>query len=168
MKNAAILAAGSAPIVTFCALQLLGTGQAVHWSTHADEFSNLRFWLTLGVMLVAGAFGGIAYELLLRKGAIELPHRVVRTPAARRRYGHAPVETLIVLGTLGRALVGTAAAMTVLLVVTPSTAQAAIALSVTAGVGAPAIIRLMKRQLMFASDAISRSPRLNWRAACNA
>jgi hypothetical protein len=155
MRNAAALALGSSPIVTFGALQLLGPHQPGQWSMHADEFSSLRFWLTLSVMLLAGAFGGIAYELLLRKGAIELPHRATRRCVTRRR-SPAPAETMIVLGTLGRALVGAAAAMTVLLVVTPSTAQAAIALGVTAGAGAPATIRLMKKQLTFAADAISR------------
>ena len=155
MRNAAVLAMGSTSIVTFGALQLLGSGQPRHWSGLADDFEMPRFWLTVIVMVLAGAFGGIAYELLLRKGAIELPHRV-RPGTARPSYRHAPEETLIALGTLGRALVGAAAAMTVLLVVAPSTAQAAIALGVTAGAAAPAVIRLMRKQLLFAADAIAR------------
>ena len=149
------MAMGSTSIVTFGALQLLGSGQPRHWSGLADDFEMPRFWMTVIVMVLAGAFGGIAYELLLRKGAIELPHRV-RPGTARPAYRHAPEETLIALGTLGRALVGAAAAMTVLLVVAPSTAQAAIALGVTAGAAAPAVIRLMRRQLLFAADAIAR------------
>jgi hypothetical protein len=146
---------GSTSIVTFGALQLLGSGQPRHWSGLADDFEMPRFWMTVIVMVLAGAFGGIAYELLLRKGAIELPHRV-RPGTARPAHRHAPEETLIVLGTLGRALVGAAAALTVLMVVAPSTAQAAIALGVTAGASAPAVIRLMRKQLLVAADAISR------------
>jgi hypothetical protein len=155
MRHAAALALGSSPLVTFGALQLLGSPQPVQWTGVANDLVDGRFWLTLVVMALAGAFGGVAYELLLRKGAVELPHRLT-TRTARRRSSHAPPEHVFVLGTLGRALVGAAAAMTVLLVVSPSTAHGAVALGVTAGAGAPAVIRLMKKQLMFAADALQR------------
>jgi hypothetical protein len=56
-------------------------------------------------------------------------------------------------------MVGAAAAATVLLVVAPSSAQSAIALGVTAGAAAPAVIRLMRKQLLFAADALSRMNR---------
>jgi hypothetical protein len=156
MRTAAVVAAGSSPIVTFGALQLLGASQSPRWTGIGDELGDPRTWLTLVLMLIAGAFGGVAYELLLRKGAIELPHRVTRRSIGRRRYAHAPAETLIALGTLGRALVGSAAAMCVLLVVAPTNAHSAIAFGVTAGAAAPAVIRLMRKQLLFAADAIER------------
>jgi hypothetical protein len=155
MRTAAAVAVSSSPIVTFGALQLLGSSQVPRWPAVADEFADPRFWLTIVIMLLAGAFGGVAYELLLRKGAIELPHRV-RLDMGGRTYSHAPHECLIALGTLGRGFVGAAAAMTVLLVVAPSNAHAAIALGVTSGAAAPAVIRLMGKQLLFAADALAR------------
>jgi hypothetical protein len=52
-------------------------------------------------MLLGGAFGGVSYELLLRGGAIELPHRV-KPDSGGRSYSHAPPETLVALGTMNR------------------------------------------------------------------
>ncbi|HEY3058127.1 MAG TPA: hypothetical protein VGL99_04040 [Chloroflexota bacterium] len=158
MRNAAAVAIGSSPVLTFGALQVLGSSQTPQWNGIADDFLNLRFWFTLAVLVMSGAFGGIAYELLLRGGAIELPHRVHKYEAARV-HKHAPAETLIALGIVGRAIVGAAAALTVLLVVAPSSAHAAIALGVTSGAAAPALIRLMRKQLLFAADAMARMQR---------
>jgi hypothetical protein len=149
---------GASPIVTFGALQLMGSAATPQWLGIADDFLSPRFWLTIVVMLVGGAFGGISYELLLRGGAIELPHRV-RPDGVGKTYTHAPAETLIALGTVGRGLVGAAAAVSVLLVGSPSTAHAAIALSVTSGAAAPALIRLMRKQLMVAADFLGRMNR---------
>jgi hypothetical protein len=130
------------------------------WPGITDDFMSLRFWLTIAVMLLGGAFGGVSYELLLRKGAIELPHRV-QADAAGRNYSHAPAETLIAIGIVGRALVGSAAAISVLMVANPSTGHAALALSVTSGAAAPALIRLMRKQLLIASDVLDRLNRVN-------
>ena len=157
MRNVAAVAVGSSPVLTFGALQLLGSGQTSQWSGITDDFMNLRFWFSLMIVLLCGAFGGIAYELLLRGGAIELPHRVRAEEA--KRYTHAPAHTLIALGIFGRAIVGAAAALTLLFVVAPTTAHSAIAMSVTAGAAAPAMIRLMRKQLMFAADLMSRMTR---------
>lgn len=158
MKTAAAVAIGSSPVLTFGALQLLGTSQPTQWAAITGDFLDLRFWFTLWVMMMCGSFGGIAYELLLRGGAIELPHRVrVTNPGRASRHG--PTETLFSLGIVGRAIVGAAAAATVLLVIAPSTAQSAIALGVTAGAAAPALIRLMRKQLLFAADAMARLQR---------
>jgi hypothetical protein len=155
MKHAAAVALGSSPIVTLGALHVLGNAQPPHWSVQANEFLTLAFWLTILVALAGGAFGGISYEVLLRGGAIELPHRV-RADNPGRAYTHAPAENLIALGIVGRALVGAAAAMTVLLVIEPGNGHLSIALSVTSGAAAPAVIRLMRRQLLAAANAFSR------------
>jgi hypothetical protein len=157
MRNVAAVAIGSSPVLTFGALQLLGSSQPTPWSGIADDFLNLRFWFSLTVVLLCGAFGGVAYELLLRGGAIELPHRVRADDG--KQYSHAPARTLIALGIVGRAIVGAAAAVTLLFVVAPTTAHSAIAMSVTAGAAAPAMIRLMRKQLLFAADAMSRFSR---------
>jgi hypothetical protein len=158
MKTAAAVAIGSSPVLTFGALQLLGTSQPTQWATITTDFLDLHFWFTLWVMMMCGSFGGIAYELLLRGGAIEMPHRVRETDPGRSSR-HAPADSLIALGIVGRAIVGAAAAATVVLVIAPSTAQSAIALGVTAGAAAPALIRLMRKQLLFAADAMARLQR---------
>jgi hypothetical protein len=142
-------------VLTLGALQLLGGSQTPQWSNIADEFFSLRFWFTLLVLLISGAFGGVSYELLLRGGTIELPHRV-RPGRGGRTFHHAPRNSLIALGIVGRAIVGASAAAAVLMVVAPSTAHSAVALGVTAGAAAPALIRLMRKQLLFAADALSR------------
>ena len=158
MKQSAAVAFSASPLVGFGALQMLGTGAAPQWSGIVDDFLSPRFWLTILIMLVGGAFGGMAYELLLRGGAIELPHRV-REEEVGRKYTHAPADTLIALGILGRGLVGAAAAVTILMVTAPTSAHAAIALSVTSGAAAPALIRLMRRQLMIVADVLGRAGR---------
>jgi hypothetical protein len=156
MKHAAV-AIGS-PFATFGALQLLGASQVPQWPSVAADFASPGLWVTILALVVAGAFGGVAYELLLRGGTIELPHRV-RPDAVGRNYTHAPAESLIALGVVGRALVGSAAAVSVLLVVAPTSAHATLALGITSGAAAPALIRLMRRQLLFAADALSRVQR---------
>src|SRR5207237_8382521 len=148
----------ASPLVGFGALQMLGSGATPQWSGITDDFLSPRFWLTIVIMLLGGAFGGMAYELLLRGGAIELPHRV-REEEVGRKYTHAPADTLIALGILGRGLVGAAAAVTILVVTAPTSAHAAIALSVTSGAAAPALIRLMRRQLMIVADVLGRMNR---------
>ena len=142
-------------MLTIGALQLLGGPQTPQWSSIADDFFSPRFWFTLLVLLISGAFGGVSYELLLRGGTIELPHRV-RPGHGGRTFHHAPRNSLIALGIVGRSIVGASAAAAVLMVVAPSTAHSAVALGVTAGAAAPALIRLMRKQLLFAADALSR------------
>jgi len=157
MRNLAAVAVGSSPVLTFGALQLLGSSQSPQWSSIADDFMSPRFWFALTILMICGAFGGVAYELLLRGGAIEMPHRVRAEDA--RQFSHVPARSLFALGIFGRAIVGAAAAVTLLFVVAPTTAHSAVAMSVTAGAAAPAMIRLMRKQLMFAADLMSRMTR---------
>src|SRR5690242_11014897 len=115
MRHAATIGIGlgASPLVTFGAMQMFGSSGTRQPPTVTDDFMSPRFWLTIVVVLLGGAFGGVSYELLLRKGAIELPHRV-KPDAPGRSFTHAPAETLIALGIVGRALVGSAAALSVL------------------------------------------------------
>jgi hypothetical protein len=151
MKQAAALAT---PIATIGAVQYLGASQTTPWPTIGGDFLDLQFWLTIVIVALAGAFGGVSYELLLRGGAIELPHRV-KPGTGGRSYGSAPVENLIALGILGRAFVGAAAALSALLFVGPNSGHTAIALGVTSGAAAPAMIRLMRKQLLSMAEALS-------------
>ena len=151
MKQAAALAT---PIATLGAVQMLGASQTTPWPTIGANFVDVQFWLTIFIVALAGAFGGVSYELLLRGGAIELPHRV-KPGTGGRSYGSAPVENLIALGILGRALVGAGAGLSVLLFVGPSNGHTAIALGVTSGAAAPAMIRLMRKRFISLAEALS-------------
>jgi hypothetical protein len=135
-------------------VQYLGASQSTPWPAIGGDFLDVQFWLTIVIVALAGAFGGVSYELLLRGGAIELPHRI-KPGAGGRSYGSAPVENLVALGILGRAFVGAAAALSVLLFVGPSSGHTAIALGVTSGAAAPAMIRLMRKQLLSMAEALS-------------
>src|SRR5579859_2333979 len=97
MKNLAVAAAGSSPILTLGAIQFMHPS-AADWDAVATGFLDPRFWFTLGIVLLFGAFGGISYELLLLKGVIELPHRG-DTGAADQPNPH-----LVSLGIVGRAI----------------------------------------------------------------
>jgi hypothetical protein len=101
MKHAATVALSASPVVTFGAWQMLGSSATPQWSAIGADLVDGRFWLTVVVMLLGGAFGGVSYELLLRGGAIELPHRV-KPDSGGRSYSHAPPETLVALGTMNR------------------------------------------------------------------
>src|SRR3979411_3048274 len=93
MKQAAALAT---PIATLGAVQLFGASQTAPWSKINGDFLEVQFWLAIVIVALAGAFGGVSYELLLRGGAIELPHRV-KQGTGGRSYGMAPGEDLMAL-----------------------------------------------------------------------
>jgi len=146
MKNLAMAAAGSSPILTLGAIQFMHPSPA-DWEAVAAGFLDPRFWFTLAVVLLFGAFGGVSYELLLLRGTVELPHRV-DTDVANSH--------LVSLGILGRAIVGAAAAGSMLLVTSPSSPETAVALAITSGIGSQALIRLLRKQLIAATSALSK------------
>jgi hypothetical protein len=150
MKNLAVAAAGSSPILTLGAIQFMHPS-AADWEAVAAGFLDSRFWFALGVVLLFGAFGGISYELLLLRGVIELPHRG-DTSAAGQANPH-----LVSLGIVGRAIVGAAAAGSMLLVASPNNPQTAIALAITSGIGSQALIRLLRKQLVAATRALGKA-----------
>jgi hypothetical protein len=151
MKNLGVAAAGSSPLLTLGAIQFMHSS-AADWAAVASGFLDPRFWFTLGVMLLFGAFGGISYELLLLKGVIELPHR--GNPSTDLANPH-----LVSLGIVGRAIVGAAAAGSMLLVASPNSPQTAVALAITSGIGSQALIRLLRKQLVAATKALGKATR---------
>jgi hypothetical protein len=152
MKNLAVAAAGSSPILTLGAIQFMHPSPA-DWEAVAVGFLDPRFWFTLGIVLLFGAFGGVSYELLLLKGTIELPHRV-DTSAADPAKPH-----LVSLGIVGRAIVGAAAAGSMLLVNSPTSSQTAVALAITSGIASQALIRLLRKQLVATTSVLSKATR---------
>jgi hypothetical protein len=110
-----------------------------------DSLSQPSFWVVLLVALVAGALGGIVYELLLLKGDVELPHRPAlgETPEGFR-------GTNIVLYNLGIAapvIIGALAALATFFVLSPASAFALLAQSVIAGSAGTSVFRTLQMRL---------------------
>jgi hypothetical protein len=126
---------------------------ATHWPEAglapavAAGFLDSMFWFAFAMTVAFGAFGGLVYELLLRQGTLELPHRVT-TQAEMAQHTHAPAHTLIKVGTLGRGVVGATAAVIVISIVPVGTPHAAAAVALTAGAAAPTLIRLVRKHLI--------------------
>jgi len=119
----------------------------------ATGFLDSMFWFALTMTLAFGAFGGVVYELLLRRGTIELPHRVT-THAEIDQYTHAPAHTLVKVGTLGRGVVGATAAVIVMSIIPVGTPHAAAAVALTAGAAAPTLIRLVRKHLIKVTGSV--------------
>ena len=74
MKNLAMAAAGSSPILTLGAIQFMHPSPA-DWEAVAAGFLDPRFWVTLAVVLLFGAFGGVSH---LRSGNLSQRRLIVR------------------------------------------------------------------------------------------
>lgn len=138
-------------------MQLFGSTSTPHFADVTGDFLSPTFWVTILVVALGGAFGGISYELMLRKGSIELPHGVQADAATAKTCPHSPAEPTIALGIVGRALVGSAASVSALMVFTPSSGQATLALSVICGAAAPAVIRVLRKRVLAALSGAERS-----------
>jgi hypothetical protein len=90
------------------------------------------FWVALLVTLVAGAIGGIVYELLILQGNLELPHKPTEEEVVEQ-YPYAVVKNLYDLGIWARVIIGALAAVAALLVLAPSTTFGLLATAVVAG-----------------------------------
>lgn len=106
------------------------------------------FWITLILTFVAGAIGGIVYELLILQGNIELPHKPTKEEA--EKYPYAIVEYMYDLGIWARIIIGGLAAVAALLVLSPSTTFGLLATAVVAGSAGTSIFRSMQDRLLAA------------------
>ncbi len=107
-----------------------------------------NFLLTLLITLVAGAIGGIVYELLLLQGNIEKPHQPTEQEA--EKYPYAIFAYLFDLGIYARIIVGALAAVAATLAFTPSTPLSLLATGVIAGSAGVSIFRSMQDRLLAA------------------
>jgi hypothetical protein len=109
----------------------------------ARGLADPAFWITLLITLTAGAVGGIAYELLILQGNLELPHKPTEEEVPEQ-YPYAIVKNLYDLGILARVIIGALAAVAALLVLAPSTTFSLLATAVIAGSAGTAIFRSMQ------------------------
>jgi hypothetical protein len=110
---------------------------------------NALFWRTLVIALIAGACGGVVYELIILQGNIELPHRPKDTEASEK-YRYAIIKHMYDLGIFARVIIGALAGVIVLLVFSPSTILGLVAISVTAGSAGIAVFNSIQDRLMAA------------------
>jgi hypothetical protein len=104
------------------------------------------FWSGIGVAAVFGALGGLIYELILLRGAVEWPHRprdgeVPKVPYIEARY-------LWSLGVASRLVIGAGAALAVMAVITPDTTLKLVATSLIAGSAGTSVFRSMQDRLI--------------------
>jgi hypothetical protein len=110
------------------------------------DFADYRFWVLLIVTLVAGGVGGVAYELLILQGNLELPHRA--TPEeVREAYPYAIVKNLVDLGVWARVVIGALAAVAALLVLAPDNMFGILSTAVVAGSAGTAVFRSLQERL---------------------
>jgi hypothetical protein len=104
------------------------------------------FWSVIGIAAGFGALGGLIYELILLRGAVEWPHRprdeeVPKVPYIEARH-------LWSLGVTSRLVIGAGAAVAVMAVVTPDTTLKLVATSLIAGSAGTSVFRSMQDRLI--------------------
>lgn len=115
-------------------------------SVITGELAEPAFWLTLLLTLVAGAIGGVVYELLILQGNIERPHKLTEKEVAEG-FPYAMVGYLFDLGIWARVIIGALAAVAALLVLSPPTAFGLLATAVVAGSAGTSVFRSLQDRL---------------------
>ncbi|MFQ5856216.1 MAG: hypothetical protein ACE5LU_11290 [Anaerolineae bacterium] len=112
----------------------------------AAGLATPAFWVALLATLVAGAVGGIVYELLILQGNLELPHKLTKDEVAEK-HPYAIAEYMFDLGIWARVIIGALAAVAALFVLSPSTAFGLLATAVIAGSAGTSVFRSMQDRL---------------------
>ena len=115
------------------------------------------FWTALLVAMLAGAIGGVIYELLILHGNIELPHKPSEDEFPEK-LPYAVTRHVWDLGILARIFVGAAAAVAALLILNPETGFAFVATALIAGSTGTSILRSLQDRVI-ASLAVSEAAR---------
>ncbi|MGA9755027.1 MAG: hypothetical protein WBV23_07775, partial [Desulfobaccales bacterium] len=106
--------------------------------------------------------GGIVYELLILQGNIELPHKPDQDEITEK-FPYAIPKFLFDLGIFARVIIGAAAALAALLVLTPTTATTLLATSLVAGSAGTSVFRSIQDRLLAAlaqKDAANKGTQL--------
>ena len=122
------------------------TPEVLQPSVILGELADLDFWITLLATLVAGAAGGVVYELLMLQGNIEWPHKPQKDEVTET-LPYAIFTHLFDLGIIARVIIGALAAVGALLVLSPPTAIRLLATAVVAGSAGTAVFRSLQDRL---------------------
>ena len=158
-------------LALFIAVSVIATGARAQTPTSAPvsemdpasvvgDLGSWEFWVALLVTLVAGAVGGVVYELLILQGNLELPHKPTDEEISEQ-YPYAVVKNLYDLGIWARVIIGALAAVAALLVLAPSSAFGLLATAVVAGSAGTAVFRSLQDRL---SVAMAQQDAANTRA----
>ena len=126
-----------------------------NWEINVQEIletpnlADCKFWMMIGIILGAGSFGGLVYELLNLQGNIELPHKPTDDDLAVK-FAYAHPRHVIDLGVVARLLIGALAAPPAIAIVRPETAFALLATSAVAGSAGTLIFRALQDRLLVA------------------
>ena len=116
-------------------------------SVVVPEFYRLSFWLAILATVVAGALGGIVYELIILQGSLELPHKLTRAEITETPP-YAIAEYMYDLGILARIIIGGLAGVIAFLVISPESGFQLLATALVAGSAGTSIFRSMQDRLM--------------------
>ena len=108
------------------------------------------FWMVLFVTLIAGAAGGIVYELLILQGNIEKPHHPT-AQEAEKKFPYAVYQFMFDLGIFARMIIGALAALVGLWVFNPTTTFSWLAVAVVSGSAGTSVFRSMQDRVLAAT-----------------
>jgi hypothetical protein len=126
----------------------LESPKALNTSGLAGGLDLNLLWVLL-LTLFTGGVGGVVYELLILQGNIEWPH----TPDPNEitdKLPYAIPKYLYDLGIFARIIIGAAAALAALLILTPSTTITLLATSLVAGSAGTSVFRSIQDRLLAA------------------
>jgi hypothetical protein len=112
----------------------------------ASGFADPEFRVIILATLIAGAAGGVVYELLTLQGNIEKPHQTEENENEKPLVS-AIAQYCFDLGIWARVIIGAFAALSVLFVFSPPTTMALISMAVIAGSAGSAIFGALQDRL---------------------
>jgi hypothetical protein len=115
----------------------------------ASSFKDWAFWITLLATIVSGALGGIAFELMVLQGNIEMPHKYT-SQETEEKFPYAISRYLYDLGFVARIIIGALAAVAAWVVLSPQTAFSLLATAIVAGSAGTSILRSLQDRLLAA------------------
>jgi hypothetical protein len=101
------------------------------------------------LILIAGGFGGLVFELLNLQGNLEMPHLPTEDELAAR-FAYATPKNVIDLGFIARLIIGALAAVPTIAIVAPQTTFQLIATSLVAGSSGALVFRALQDRLVAA------------------
>jgi hypothetical protein len=149
MKTITIAIFGLFIVVNLIATPAYAQEPEVNPALVASGLADPTFWVAFVATLVAGAVGGVVYELLILQGNLELPHRPTEEELTGQ-YPHAITRNLYDLGIWARVIIGALAAVAALLVFTPATTFGLLSTAVVAGSAGTSIFRSMQDRVSVA------------------
>lgn len=107
------------------------------------------FWRTIAIAVIAGALGGVVYELLILQGNIEFPHKTEKGETVDSNI-YAVAKYMYDLGIFARIIIGALAGIIILLIFSPDTILGLLATSLAAGSAGIAVFSSIQDRLLAA------------------